>query len=43
MLQMVQDIRSGKTTVRELPDRIAPAGHLVVATYASLVSAGTER
>jgi hypothetical protein len=43
MLQVVQDISSGKTTVRHLPDPIAPAGHVVVANAASLVSAGTER
>lgn len=43
MLQVVQDIRSGVTSVRSLPDPIAPAGHVVVANAASLVSAGTER
>jgi predicted dehydrogenase len=43
MLQVVQDINSGKTTVRQLPDPIAPPGHVVVANAASLVSAGTER
>lgn len=43
MLQVVQDINSGKTTVRLLPDPVAPAGHVVVANAASLVSAGTER
>lgn len=43
MQQVVQDINSGKTTVRSLPDPIAPAGHVVVANAASLVSAGTER
>lgn len=43
MLQVVQDINSGKTSVRELPDPIAPAGHVVVANATSLVSAGTER
>ena len=43
MLQVVQDISSGKTTVRQLPDPIASAGHVVVANAASLVSAGTER
>lgn len=43
MLQVVQDINSGTTSVRHLPDPIAPAGHVVVANVASLVSAGTER
>lgn len=43
MLQVVQDIRSGETGVRELPDPRALPGHVVVRTVASLVSAGTER
>jgi predicted dehydrogenase len=43
MLQVVQDIGSGKTLVRRLPDPIAPPGHIVVGNVASLVSAGTER
>ncbi|MEW6736517.1 MAG: zinc-binding dehydrogenase, partial [Acidobacteriota bacterium] len=43
MDQVVQDVRTGKTTVRELPDPIATSGHLLVATAASLISAGTER
>ena len=43
MLQVVQDVRSGETGVREIPDPIALPGHVVVRTVASLVSAGTER
>ena len=43
MHQVIQDIRSGRTSVRELPDPIAGPGQLVVATAASLISAGTER
>lgn len=43
MIQVVQDIRSGETVARELPDPVAPAGGLLVANVASLVSAGTER
>lgn len=43
MLQVVQEVRSGRTTVREIPDPVAGAGQVVVATAASLVSAGTER
>src|ERR1700722_16453097 len=43
MLQVVQNIRTGATTVEELPTPIAPAGGVVVATAASLVSAGTGR
>jgi predicted dehydrogenase len=43
VLQVVQDVRSGETGVRELPEPIALPGHVVVRTVASLVSAGTER
>jgi len=43
MLQVVQDVRSGDTGVREIPDPIALPGHVVVRIVASIVSAGTER
>lgn len=43
MIQVVQEVRTGKTGVREIPDPIALPGHVVVANVASLVSAGTER
>lgn len=43
MKQVVQDVRSGATTVREIPAPIAAAGQVVVANTASLISAGTER
>src|SRR5262245_4193982 len=43
MRQVVQSVRTGETTVRELPDPIAPPGGVVVASVASLISAGTER
>ena len=43
MRQVVQEIRSGKTTVRTIPDPIAAPGQVLVGTVASLVSAGTER
>jgi predicted dehydrogenase len=43
MQQVVQEVRSGATTVREIPDPVAGTGQVVVATAASLVSAGTER
>lgn len=43
MQQVVQEVRSGRTTVREIPDPVAGAGQVVVASAASLVSAGTER
>jgi predicted dehydrogenase/threonine dehydrogenase-like Zn-dependent dehydrogenase len=41
--QIVQEIRTGITGVREIPDPIASPGQVVVASVASLVSAGTER
>jgi len=43
MKQVVQEVRSGATTVRELPDPLAAPGQVLVANVASLVSAGTER
>ncbi len=43
MLQVVQNIRTGATTVESLPAPNAPPGAVLVATAASLVSAGTER
>jgi predicted dehydrogenase len=43
MMQVIQDIRSGETKVTELPAPLAAPGSVLVATAASLVSAGTER
>ncbi len=43
MQQVVQEVRTGKTGVREIPAPVAGTGQVVVATAASLVSAGTER
>lgn len=43
MKQVVQDVRSGVTEVREIPAPLSAPHHVVVATAASLVSAGTER
>jgi predicted dehydrogenase/threonine dehydrogenase-like Zn-dependent dehydrogenase len=43
MKQVVQSIRTGQTRVRELPDPLTPQGNLLIATVASLISAGTER
>ncbi|MGC3999851.1 MAG: hypothetical protein QM767_21375 [Anaeromyxobacter sp.] len=43
MNQVVQEVRSGITSVREIPAPIAPPGHVVVANARSLISAGTER
>ena len=43
MKQVVQNIRTGETSVRNVPDPIAAPGCLLVATAHSLLSAGTER
>lgn len=43
MKQVVQNIRSGETAVRELPDPMVQAHSVLVANVASLVSVGTER
>lgn len=43
MIQVVQDIRSGETRARELPDPVVPDRGVLVANVASLISAGTER
>jgi predicted dehydrogenase/threonine dehydrogenase-like Zn-dependent dehydrogenase len=43
MFQVVQDVRSGDTGVREIPDPVALPGQVVVRVVTSLVSAGTER
>ena len=43
MKQVVQNARSGKLTLRTVPDPRAKLGHLLVRTRASLISAGTER
>ena len=43
MKQVVQNARSGKLTLRTVPDPRVKPGHLLVRTQASLISAGTER
>ncbi len=43
MRQIIQDVRSGRTSVKEIPAPIALPGHLIVAAAASAISAGTER
>jgi len=43
MLQVIQDLRSGRTDVVEVPAPGTRPGHLVIRTRCSLVSAGTER
>ncbi len=43
MLQIIQNLRSGKTILEEVPAPIARKGHVLVRTHCSLVSAGTEK
>ena len=43
MKQVVQSAKTGKLTVRAIPELQATAGHVLVRTAASLISAGTER
>jgi predicted dehydrogenase/threonine dehydrogenase-like Zn-dependent dehydrogenase len=43
MKQVIQSARNGKLTVRDVPAPQATPGTLLVATRASLISAGTER
>lgn len=43
MKQVVQDMRSGSTSIAEIPAPVRRAGCVLVATEASLVSSGTER
>ncbi|RZO37613.1 MAG: theronine dehydrogenase [Rhodospirillaceae bacterium] len=43
MRQVVQSARSGKLTLKEVPEAQVRGGHLLVRTQASLISAGTER
>lgn len=43
MKQILQNLKNGKTELVEVPFPQAKAGHLIVQTKASLISAGTER
>jgi len=43
MKQVVQNVRSGSLTVRNVPAPTVRARHVLVRTHASLISAGTER
>ena len=43
MKQILQNLSSGETMVEDVPVPIALPGHLLIASSASLVSAGTER
>jgi predicted dehydrogenase len=43
MKQILQDVRSGITSVKEIPDPLALPGQVLIAEIASAISAGTER
>ncbi|MBL0701392.1 MAG: bi-domain-containing oxidoreductase [Desulfosarcina sp.] len=43
MKQILQNLKNGKTEIIEVPCPIGKAGHLLIQTSVSLVSAGTER
>jgi predicted dehydrogenase/NADPH:quinone reductase-like Zn-dependent oxidoreductase len=43
MRQILQSARTGRLELAEVPDPVVRPGHLLVATRASLISAGTER
>jgi len=43
MKQILQDISSGATTVKNIPDPVALPGHVLLAEICSAVSLGTER
>jgi predicted dehydrogenase/threonine dehydrogenase-like Zn-dependent dehydrogenase len=43
MKQVVQSARTGKLALKDVPDARVRAGHLLVRTRTSLISAGTER
>ena len=43
MKQILQDIRSGVTSVKEIPDPLALPGQVLLAEISSAISAGTER
>ena len=43
MHQVIQDVRSGKLVVAEVPAPLAQPGEVLIANVASVISAGTER
>jgi threonine dehydrogenase-like Zn-dependent dehydrogenase len=43
MKQILQDVRSGITSVKEIPDPLALPGQVLIAEICSAISAGTER
>ncbi|HZL56301.1 MAG TPA: hypothetical protein VFC21_04435, partial [Bryobacteraceae bacterium] len=43
MKQVIQDVRSGATNVKQIPGPVAAPGQVLIAEVASAISAGTER
>jgi predicted dehydrogenase/threonine dehydrogenase-like Zn-dependent dehydrogenase len=43
MYQIIQNIRNGKLSVKEIPDPVVKPGHVLIANACSVISAGTER
>lgn len=43
MRQIIQDLKTGKTSIEEIPAPLPKKGHIVIKTQRSLVSLGTER
>ncbi len=43
MKQVIQSTRTGKLSLKEVPEPTVKAGNILVRTHASLISAGTER
>ena len=43
MKQVIQSRRTGKLALKNVPEPKVKAGHVLVKTTASLISAGTER
>ena len=43
MRQIIQNLKTGKTILEEVPSPQVKAGHLLIQTSVSLVSGGTER
>ena len=43
MKQVIQNVRNGKLSVREIPDPIVKPGHVLISNAFSVISAGTEK
>ena len=42
MHQVIQNIRNGKLSVKEIPDPIVNSGHVLIANAFSVISAGVD-